>query len=271
MIRRGQSLCAPAVLLAAGLLLAGCSLPGSWRPWGTPIEKAEKREAQESSARQAVLGSAQAAVHQAGLALDEAPPSREVTVASDFVAEAQTLLDQTQGAPTAGDVQKWQALVDRLLSENTKTRADAEREREKSRATVAAAADKLAAATAARVRAEQQVREYAKDNERLADLVRKAAWIGGLVLALWLASQALALAARFNPALSGLSTAFNMVAAPAVQFTAQRAQDGLQRVGQALATVRTQLPAVADQVIQHFDAATDRDHQQEISRAAKST
>lgn len=134
---RAQALAA----IAVALLLAGCALPSGWRPWGTPLTKAAKREGQENSARSVVLDHAQAAVHQAVLALDSAPPGRAVTVASDFASEAQALLDQAQGAPLAGDVQKWQAVVSRLLSENAEVRAGAEREREKARSATAEMAE----------------------------------------------------------------------------------------------------------------------------------
>lgn len=256
-------------LFACALLLTGCGLPSSWRVFDTPLERQEKRVAQESQARNHVLAGAQAAAHQTVLALESAPPSRATEVAMDFAAEAQTLLDQAQGAPLAGDVARWQGLVDRLLSDNQEIRTSAERERVKDREAIAAVADKLAQATAARVRAEAQVREYAKENERLADMVRKAFWIVGGLAGLWLASQALAIAARFNPALAGVSGLVNGIAAPAVQFAASRAQQGLHRIGTALATVRREAPAVAAQVIPYLDAETDRDHQAEIRRAAE--
>ena len=255
--------------LALLCVLAGCALPSGWRPWGTPLTKVEKRETQETNARGAVLDHAQAAVHQAVLALDAAPPGRAVTVASDFASEAQALLDQAQGAPLAGDVQKWQTIVTRLLSENAEVRAGAEREREKARSATAEMAEKLAGATAARVRAEQQVREYAKDNERLADMIRRVVWIGGGLAALWLAGQVLTIAARFNPALSGIAGAVNMVAAPAVQYAAARAQTGLARVGEALAQAREQIPDAAKHFTMLLNEATDRDHQQHIASAAK--
>lgn len=260
-----------ATIWLGALLLAGCvGLPSSWRPFGTPLTREAKRASEESQARSDVVVGAQAAVHQAVMALQAAPASRAVEVATDFATEAQTLLDQAQGAPRAGDVARWQSLVDRLLSENAEIRKAADREREKNRESVAAMADKLAEATAAKVRAEQKVREYAAENERLADWIRKAIWIGGALLGVWILGQVLAVASRFNPAFAGASAVVNGVAAPAVQFVANRAHEGLRRVGKGMKTLRTLAGDKADELIERsFDGVTDDDHQRAIASGAK--
>lgn len=100
-------------------------------------------------------------------------------------------------------------------------------------------------------------------------MIRRVVWVGVGLAGLWLAGQLLSIAARFNPALGGLAGAVNMVAAPAVQYTARRAQEGLARVGEALATARTEMPDAAKHLTLLFNAATDRDHQAHIAAAAK--
>jgi hypothetical protein len=259
------------VLLTLALLSGGCSIwPSNWRIGGTPLEREERKEKKETGARSDVLDGAQEAVHKAAMALEEAAPSRPVVVATDFVAEAQALLDQAQGAPKAGDVARWQSLVNRLLSENASVRQAAEKEREKDREHIADLAEKLADATAEKVKAQQQVKEYARENERLADWVKRAIWIGIGLAVLWVGSQVLSLAARFNPALAPFAALANSVAAPAVQFVANRAQEGLRRVGRGMDAIRATLGDKAEDFIRaNFDSNTDDDHQRWIAAGSR--
>jgi len=262
------------ILLASSvalvLLLVGCSIfPSGWRPFGTPLTQEKKVQAKEDAAKNDVLKGAQEDVHKANTALESAPAdNRSVQVAKDFTGEAQALLDQANGAPTAGVQTQWHDIVARLLSVDTTIRVKAEAERRSDAERMGGVADRLADAVGAKEKAEAKVRDYAVKNEHLADLVRKAAWILGILAAFWLLGQLLSIGSRFTPALAGASKLINGVVAPAVSFAAHRAEEGLVRVGRGLAEVRQKLPQVAEQVVGLIDAHADADHQAIISKAA---
>lgn len=259
------------VLVGCAVLLAGCvGLPSGWSPFKTPVEKFDKKAAQQAEAQVSALQQARAAVHQAWMALQTGTSERAREVADNFLRDGKALMDQVLGAPTLAQETAWRDLVVRLMSENAAIRAKAENERRADAARAAEAADKLAALTAEKERASAKVREYALENERLADMVRKVVWVGGGLAGLWILGQVLALVARFNPALGGISAAVNAVAAPAVQYAYNRAQTGLQKVGEGMAAVRTQLPEVAEKIRGLMNQATDSDHQQVIGGAADS-
>ena len=265
----------PRLLFLLGLLsfaLAGCmALPRIFNPFPSPIEKFDKKEQKETDAQNKVLDQAQEAVHKAEAAANAGVPSRAKDVSLDFLRQAKALLDQVRGTPTAAQVAAWSDLVARLLSENAEIRAKAEADRQADAVKVAEIADKLAAATAEREKAAAKIREYALENEKLADLVRKIYWIGGSLAGLWLIGQGLALVARFNPAFGAASAVVNSVAAPAVQYVYTRAQTGLVKVGEGMAALRHQLPEVADKVRVIMNQATDSDHQEVIGQVAEST
>jgi hypothetical protein len=263
---------APLVALSASLLLSGCiGLPSNWKPWGTPLDRQEDRAAKADTARAAVIGAAQESAHKTAAALSFAPPSRPVEIARGFAGETRTLLDQAAGAPKAGDAAQWQSLVERLLSENEAIRTQAERERVKDAEQVAKIADRLAAAEARADTATAKALDYARDNERLADMVRKFWWILIGLGALWVLSQMLTLAARFNPVLAPFATAANAIAAPALERARVRAVEGLQSVGRGLAEARKVAGQVTEQVIAHLDSNTDREHQRIIAAAANNS
>jgi hypothetical protein len=255
---------------AAVLLCAGCTLlPSGWRPFGTPLTKERKIVAREAAAKDDVLAGAQEDVHKVVVSLASAPAdSRPVQVAKDFAAEAQTLLDGANGVPTVGTQAKWNDLVQRLMSIDTTIRIPAEAERHNDSERMGTLANRLADAVTDREKAEAKVRDYAAQNEHLADMVRKVFWIGGLLVALWLLSQVLAIGSRFTPALAGASKLVNAVAAPAMAYVAGRAEDGLTRIGSAIAEVRQKMPQVAEQVVSLIDAHADADHQAIIAKAA---
>lgn len=256
-------------ILTLAAALAGCNwIPSGARIFGTPLTRVESKEAKEDTARNAVLRGAQEAVHKAGDALASAGDDRPAVVARDFVSEAQALLDQSLGTPPAGTVAEWRNLVNRLLSENAEIRQAAERERRDDAERISEIATKLADATAARAAAEAKVREYAAENERIADMLRKMVWFVGAIAGLWLLGQVLAIAGRFNPALAGVSAVVNTVAAPGVQFIASRAQTGLQRVGEGMALIRRKLPEAAEKVAELMNQRADDDHQTIIGNAA---
>lgn len=262
----------PLLILAACLLLAlsGCAwVPSALRIGGTPLERVEKREEKQDAAKERLLKASQEAAHKTADALAAAPESRPVEVARDFATEAASGLDQALGAPTAGDAAKWQDLVRRLISEDAKVREQAERERSADRAEIARLGDKLAEATAATVRAEEKALKYAAEVDRIADILRKAVWLIGGVVVLWVLSQALSIAARFNPAFAGAASLVNTVAAPAVQYAFSRAKTGLQKVGAALADADKAKDEAAVKILAYLDANTDVDHQAVIAAARK--
>jgi hypothetical protein len=251
--------------------LVGCMLPSGWRVSDTALETVQKKEAKEAQVRAQVIQGAQEAAHKSAMALAAAAPSRATTVATDFAAEATALLDQAVGAPKAGDLSSWRDLVSALLSDNAAIRQKAEAQRSSDAERMADLSDKLAASAAATARAEAQVREYARENERLADLVRKALWIGGGLAGLWLLAQLLSIAARFSPALGGVASVVNAIATPATQYALSRAQALPARIGAFMNDVRAAGDGLADRVTPLLDAVTDADHQEQIRRAALSS
>lgn len=243
----------PCALILVVALSACTWIPSALRIGGTPMAKLEKAEAKQAAAAVVAVAAAQSSVHQAGLALGTAGDSRPVQVARDFVNEAQALLDQSQGAPTANEIAKWEKLVAGLVSENEAVRAAAEREREANRRDVAKISARLSTAAAQSDEWRVKAMTYAADADQKADLVRKLVFWCGLVVGLWLLAQLLRVGAFFVPALAPAATLLGSVAAPAVQFAASRAQQGLQLVGTAIGTIRKEAPALAEKVTGYFD------------------
>jgi len=253
-------------ILCACLLLTGCALiPSSLRIGGTPLDRVEAKEVKQTAAQTKLLKASQEAAHKADVALAAAPESRPVDVARDFTAEAVAGLDQALGAPAAGDAAQWKDLVRRLLSENEQIRTKADKERGADREEIAKLGDKYASAVAATERAEAKNREYERKIEGLADIVRKAIFVGGAVVGLWLLSQLLSIAARFNPAFSAAASIVSGIAAPATQFALTRAKAGLAKVGEAIAGAEKHAPEVAAKIREYVDAAADSDHKAEIA------
>lgn len=168
----------PAVLLLSScLLLQGCVwVPTSWRLAGTATEKAEKKEEKRDDARDALTAKARESAHKASAAMTSPQSDRRDKIASEYLDEAVAALDQSLGAPQAGDLAKWRKLVADLLSENTEVRRKAEEQRSKDSAELARLARKLSDSEEALDRAEKKVREYAEENARIADYLRKAVW-----------------------------------------------------------------------------------------------
>lgn len=257
------------IVASVALVLAGCSLwPSTWRIGGTPLEKNERAKQQQQAAKDDAMGGAQAAVHQASIALASAPDSRAVVVARDFLSEAQAIIDQVHGAPSAATAQHYREVVAGLLSENAAVRAAAEKQRATDSAANTELATKLAAATAKAERADARALEYARDRESLADLAGKLklgffALVGLLVL-----GSALSFAARFFPQLGLASKVINGVVAPGMTFVAHRAQRGLQQVGAGMARLRTLAGNSAEDLIERAFDPIDPDHKALISAAA---
>jgi hypothetical protein len=252
------------------LLIVGCSLiPSGWRIGGSPLEKVEKKEAIKSEAREQVLKGAQEATHKSNLALAQAKTTdRPVVVATEFGLQAQDLLDQALGSPAAGDTTVWRDLVDRLISENAQIREAAEKERSADRDENRRLSERLAQATAVAQRANTRALEYATESEGLADFARKLKLGFFCLIGLIALGTVLSLVARFVPSLSLASKVINGVVAPGITFVASRAEEGLKRVGQGLASMRAAGGNVEELIAKHLNGVTDADHQAIISAAA---
>lgn len=263
---------APAVALAMALL-AGCTLwPSGWRIGGSPLDKNERAQKELTQAQSAAVSQAQAAVHKAGMALTYAPPEdRAVAVTKDFVAEAQSLLDQSKGTPAFGEQEEWRRLVAGLVSENAAIRSAAEKERANQAAATSDLAKQLGAAMAKAERADARALAYARDREDLADFAGKLKLGFFALIGLVALGTVLSLVARFVPQLSLASKVVNGIVAPGVTFAMHRAQEGLKRVGQGMQNLRKLAgPAAEDLIERSFDSVTDADHQAAISRGANS-
>lgn len=259
----------PLLLTAVLCLMAGClALPSGWRPFGSPLDKVEKKQADEATAKDKARKGAQGALHKAENALNQAGDSRPVVVARGFVFEARSLLDQSEGTPSATDLAAWQDLTNRLLSENADIRAGAERQRDADSREIGRISDRLAAATAATARANAKAMDYARESEATADLLRKVYWIALGLGVLWAVGQVLAVVAKLNPAFGLASTVVNGIAAPAVAWAQKRAETGLRKVGQAIADAKAAAPEIATRFVQFLDPHADTDHQKIISTAA---
>jgi hypothetical protein len=260
-------------------ILAGCAwLPTGLRIGGTPVEKLEKKNADEEAKKKELMRKSQEAAHKAQTALKEAPPSRPVEVADDFLDEAVDSLDQALGQPMVGDMADWKSLAIRLLSDDAKVRATAEKERDQDRKEVAALSEKLAKATAAKDAAETKAIDYAKKTDAIADILRKGVFVAVGLFALWALSQVLTIASKFVPQLSAVSGLVNMIAAPAVHSAlkaatkdAAQAKDGLVRVGRAIGEAEVKAPEIADKIRVYLNKHTDETHQETIGAAATET
>jgi hypothetical protein len=251
------------------LLLGGCLyIPSGLNPFGTPIDKVEHTEAKRDDAREKLLKNAQEQAHKAATAISEPASERRDEVAKGYALETAGSLDQALGAPMAGESAQWRKVVSDLLSENSELRKKAEESEARTRRENAATSEKLAAKEAALLKAQKQVIEYAKENEGLADIVRWALFIGVGLAVLWVLAQVITIAARFNPAFGVAASLINTVAAPAANYTAQRAKAGLSALGRAVGEINEKLPAARERVVEILDQHLDEDHKR-ISSAAR--
>lgn len=259
--------CLSLVILFA---VAACSLiPSGWRIGGSPLDKNERAQAAKGTAIEGAIRGAQKAVHQAEAALHQAPAdNRAVALGRDFVAEARLLLDQAKGAPTYAEETEWRQLVAALLSENETVRSAAEKQRASDATLTADLAKRLASATAAAERANERALGYARESEDLADFARKLKLGFFALIGVFVLGTALSIAARFVPALGLAAKVVNGVVAPGITFAAHRAQEGLVRVGQGMARLRSLAGNAEDLIERSFDGVTDADHQALIAAGA---
>lgn len=257
-------------VLVLCLTLSGCAwIPSPLRLFGDPIQHEEKAKKKEDAARDLIYEQARESAHKTQAALSkESNPSREVQVARDFSSETVALLDQARGPAMLADLNRWQEQVDRLCSTDPEVRMKADFERSKERLENEKTSAKLNQLEARARAAEEKELEYAKIKDRQADWLLKIAWGLGILAVLWVLSQVLAIAARLNPAFAGASTVLNTVAAPAVHFAYSRAVAGVKKLGEGMATIRKEMPEVAEQVTRLIDSHLDSDHKQIAAAAA---
>lgn len=201
------------ILVLFLLLFTGCSI-FHWHPFGTPLTREAKAQANQAQARVNVLGKVQELVHETGEVLEVAPDSPAVLEARDFNADAQALIDQSQGAPSAGDVAKWRDLALGLLSADAGERKAAQLERARQRDQIGQVSSRLVDTSVKLAKSEAKVAAYAADNERLADWIRRALWVGGAIVVFIFLGNILAFAAKFYPPLAVASHVVNGLATP---------------------------------------------------------
>lgn len=246
-------------------------VPTGMRIGGTPVEKFEKKGEQREEAKEKLLKEAQRSASQTVSALETPPSDRRDEVAKSLATETKDALNQALGSPEVGDTAKWQKLVQDLLSDNQAIRASAEAARLKDRAEIARIGQELAQREEALKVAEGKAISYAKEVDRIADMLRKVVWWAAGIGGVWLVGQILALVARFNPAIGGAAALVNSVAAPGVQFVANRAQKGVEATGKFLRMVEDEAPEFLNKAEALLRQATDADHQATIIAARNRT
>lgn len=253
------------------LLLAGCALwPSTWRVGKTPLEKAQERQERAAAANHALLQQTQRDLHQAEHVFAQAPASRPVSIGRGLLADARASLDQAIGAPAAAEDAGWRELAMRLVSDNIAVQIEAQRELDAQRRETAAVSDRAARAVAAAWEAKQEALAYAADREQLADFAAKLKLGFYGLVALIVLGTVLSVVARFFPAVGLAAKVVNGVVTPGITWAAQRAEEGLQRVGAGMARLRTSVGDIAETLIeQNFDAAvTAPDHRRLIAAGA---
>lgn len=254
--------------------------PTTWASRAAPAAadraaaKVDGAKTTEQTAEDKAVDGAHKEVAKTGDALAVAPDSKAVRAARRFNANALALLAQVRPL-TAQESMELRQLVNDLLSDDPLVSGKAEQAQQKDEATASKLGEELKAARAdlerrqlALDKANGNLREAYDRENALANKVRNFWFIlGGLAL-FWVLGNVLSVAARFNPALAGVSRIVNGVTAPAFAFAEARAADGLQKVGHALARAKQAMPEVAEKLVTIFDTETDRDHQRAIGAAA---
>jgi hypothetical protein len=247
-------------------LLSGCGTAGTkvaWNPltWGRDRAAAVADTRQEIQVNErAMVRSAQVEQVKTITALASAPESRPVEVARRTASNAHALLAQANGPVPVGDDTAARELVAGLLSEEVAKREGAERSQAKAEAKAADLADENTQLRATLEDRTAKLEEGYVRERKLANTVRNF-WFCAVVLGgLFVLGQVLSIAARFNPAFAGVSAVANGVLNPAMAYAYKRAHDGLERVGNAVQTVRRQAPELAERMVQFMDDSLDDDH-----------
>lgn len=240
-------------IIAAALLLAGCSTQPNGARWyapatwfsHAPADSADRAQNKEEAARHAAIKAAQKSAHETGFALAAAPASPPVAVASDFNASAVALLDQAAGPLEAGEIERMRRMVSGLLSENAQLKAEAQRDRDREKQSIESLSGTLA-------KAEQK--------SEAASAALRAAFDRENALANELRSQrALFWIAVVSAAMLGLGWLYVRIALGGVPVA----------IGRAMGDLRARHPAIAEQLTPIFDQYLNRHEQAMIARNAR--
>jgi hypothetical protein len=249
------------------LLLTGCAGTAKTKVWYNPATWGTDRAAAVADTREDLAVNERAMVRSAQVeqvktieALANADESRPVAVARRTASNAHALLAQANGPVPVGDDTAARELVAGLLSEEVAKREGAERSQAKAEAKAADLADENTQLRATLEDRTAKLEEGYVRERKLANTVRNF-WFCAVVLGgLFVLGQVLSIAARFNPAFAGVSAVANGVLNPAMAYAYKRAHDGLERVGNAVQTVRRQAPELAERMVQFMDDSLDDDH-----------
>jgi hypothetical protein len=156
-------------------LFTGCVSTGGsqnvkvWNPltWfsGSEARTQARAAARADQSREAVLKAAQRSAHESALALESAPSSRPVEIATESAQTTTGLLDQALGSVPLDELATLRARVAALLSENAAVRAEAEKDRARARADAAQLSRDLAALAAAKAKTDTDLAAaFAREN-----------------------------------------------------------------------------------------------------------
>lgn len=268
------SLAGLAVFIVCLLILltsSGCAATGGhsrwWNPltWGAnPVARVEARQEALAGNQAELVKAAQVETHKTAAALEIVPESQATEVARRTTRNAEALLASAAGPLDIAEAQRAREIA-RGLAQGL---IEAERDQARAEATAAKVSAENASLKAELTQAQDKLQAGYARERALANRMRNIYWIAGGLAALWLLGNVLAVAARANPALNGVSHLVNGVVNPALSVAHARAVDGLHRVGRGMRAIRTKLPQVAEQVEVILDMETDQEHQQLIAEAA---
>jgi regulator of replication initiation timing len=216
--------CAVLLGLLLIMLIGGCaSAPGSNARWynpatwfaGSKANAALKVESKLDAQTKKALQSAQGSAHETRAALNAAPPSRPVEVATDANDATVAALDSVIGPMTYGDLKAIKKQVAGLLSENAQLRTVAERERQSRRNDLADATTTIAELRAERDAAITAERAQAAVNLGVANKYRNLQfWIYGAI-GLWVfVAFVLPILGRAFPVVGAVASVGQSVVAP---------------------------------------------------------
>lgn len=244
-----------------------------------PVQKVDDLEVKVNKSDRALVKEAQEENTTTRAALDAVPPSRATDVAKDSSTRAGALLDQANGPLTAEELNKRLTITKGLLSDVKAERDTATKNLAAERAATADIIKENVAIKGELATARETLKTWAVERDEVAKKwERLVFWIwviGGSVAGIWLGSIILPILASVfsggaaGPALGIASKLFGFVLAPAVQHTANRAMDGLQKVGGALNDIRQEAPEYAKTVTTTLDTNLDEYHQNVIRNAAR--
>jgi hypothetical protein len=202
-------------------------------------------------------------------ALGAAPSSEPVDLARRTAGNTDSMLAQAAGPVTVGDATAAREIATSLMSDDPEARVKAEAQQARVEADYAKLADANARLQAANQKLTGELSAaYLKERED-ADFKHKVYWIAGGLLVLWIGGNVLSIAARVNPAFSGVAAVANGVINPMLAHGYSRAQSGLKRVGEAMETARAKVPEIAARMEEMLDSQLDTDHKTVAKHGAR--